>query len=407
MFPFYTTTLRRSNFACACKFFNRNLGSSSCSSYTDTDIVAPPRDAKVVICGGGVMGASVAYHLGKLGWGKDTVLIEQNRIGGGTTWHSSGLIGIFKPSLTQIKITKSSADLYKELSSKGLSTGWKQCGSLNIARTTDRMIVFRRMKAQAAFWKINCELLTPEQCKQKCPLISIDDIVGGLWIPEDGVGDPYEICMTIVNEAKAMGAKVVENCTVRKINQTNGKVTSVQTDLGDINCEYFVNCTGFWARGVGQLSEPNVKVPLHAVEHHYLHTKPIPGLDPMLPVVRDQDGYIYFRENNGRLLAGGFEPVAKPAYEDGRIPASSRERQLPEDWDHFHVLLEQLLHRVPSLRNAILDRLCNGPEAFSPDCKWIVGEAPEIRNYLVAAGMKTVGIAAAGGSGQSYGRADS
>jgi pyruvate dehydrogenase phosphatase regulatory subunit len=177
-------------------------------------------------------------------------------------------------------------------------------------------------------------------------------------------------------------------------------VSGVETDLGPIDCEYFVNCAGFWARGVGQLSEPYVKVPLHAVEHYYLHTKPIPGLDSMTPVVRDQDGYIYFRENKGRLLAGGFEPVAKPAFEDGRIPASSKERYLPEDWDHFHILLEQLLHRVPHLGSAILDRLCNGPEAFSPDCKWIVGEAPEIRNYLIAAGMKTVGISAAGGVGK-------
>ncbi|XP_018566910.1 pyruvate dehydrogenase phosphatase regulatory subunit, mitochondrial [Anoplophora glabripennis] len=379
----------------ACKFLVRNVGSNT------TTYSAPPRDAKVVVCGGGVMGASVAYHLGKLGWGNETVLVEQNRVGGGTTWHSSGLIGVFKPSLAQVKITKSSIELYKELNSKGLSTGWKQCGSLNLARTNDRMTVFRRMKAQSAFWQIDCELLTPQQCKEKCSLINTDDIVGGLWIPGDGVGDPYEICLTVVNEAKKMGVKVVENCTIKKINQANGTVSSIETDLGNINCEYFINCAGFWARGVGQLSEPNVKVPLHAVEHHYMHTKPIPGLDPMLPVVRDQDGYIYFRENNGRLLAGGFEPVAKPAYEDGKIPASMKERQLPEDWDHFHVLLEQLLHRVPSLKGAILDRLCNGPEAFSPDCKWIVGEAAEIRNYLVAAGMKTVGIAAAGGVGKA------
>ncbi|KAJ8959314.1 hypothetical protein NQ318_022000 [Aromia moschata] len=351
-------------------------------SYATAEQITPPRDARVVICGGGVMGAWVAYHLSKLGWGNETVLIEQNRVGGGTTWHSSGLIGVFKPSLTQVKLTKSSVELYKELEAKGLPTGWKQCGSLNVAKTRDRMTVFRRMKAQSVSWDIDCELLTPDQCKAKCSLLNIDDIIGGLWIPGDGV-------------------KVIENCIVKKINQCNGRITSVETDLGNINCEYFINCAGFWARGVGQLSEPYVKVPLHAVEHYYLHTKPIPGLDTMFPVVRDQDGYIYFRENNGRILAGGFEPVAKPAYEDGKIPASSKERRLPEDWDHFHVLLEQLLHRVPSLGSSVLDKLCNGPEAFSPDCKWIVGEAPEIRNYLVAAGMKTVGIAAAGGVGKA------
>ncbi|XP_065162153.1 pyruvate dehydrogenase phosphatase regulatory subunit, mitochondrial isoform X2 [Atheta coriaria] len=359
----------------------------------------PPTSARVVICGGGVMGASVAYHLAKLGWGSETVLIEQNRIGGGTTWHSSGLIGVFKPSLAQVQLTQSSIELYQELEKKGLSTGWKQNGSLNLARTRDRMTVFRRMKSQSVSWNIECDLLTPEECKEKCPLINIDDIVGGLWIPGDGVGDPYKICLSILGEAQKQGVKVIENCSLKSINQTNGVVSSVETDLGNIKCEFFVNCAGFWARGVGQLSEPFVKVPLHAVEHYYLHTKPIPGLDPETPVIRDQDGHIYIRENNGRFLAGGFEPIAKPAFEDGKIPASSKERYLPEDWDHFHVLFEQLLHRVPSLGSAVLDRLCNGPEAFSPDCKWIVGEAPEIRNYLIAAGMKTIGISAAGGVG--------
>ncbi|XP_060519985.1 pyruvate dehydrogenase phosphatase regulatory subunit, mitochondrial isoform X2 [Cylas formicarius] len=371
------------------------------SSNFNTSINASSEHAKVVICGGGVMGASVAYHLGKLGWGSETILIEQNRVGGGTTWHASGLVGVFKPTMTQVQLTKSSVALYKELEGRGLPTGWKQCGSLNVARTRDRFVVFRRMKAQSVAWKIECELLTPDQCKQKCPLLKVDDLYGGLWIPGDGVGDAYQTCLTLVNEAKNMGVKVIENSTVKKVVQTQGKVSSVETNLGSINCEYFVNCGGFWARGIGQMSEPNIKVPLHAVEHYYLHTKPIPGLDPHTPVVRDQDGHIYFRENNGRLLAGGFEPVAKPAFEDGKIPANSKERELPEDWDHFHVLLEQLLHRIPSLGTAVLDRLCNGPEAFSPDCKWIVGEAPEIRNYLIAAGMKTIGISAAGGVGKA------
>ncbi|XP_051163188.1 pyruvate dehydrogenase phosphatase regulatory subunit, mitochondrial [Leptopilina boulardi] len=361
----------------------------------------PPKDCQVVICGGGVMGAAVAYHLSLMGLGSQTVIVESSRLGGGTTWHASGLVGAFKPSLAQVKLAQDSIALYKELEKKGLPTGWKQCGSLSLARTRDRMTVFRRMKAQSVSRNIDCHLVSPEEAQKLCPLLQIDDIVGGLWIPDDGAADPYQICLTLIEEAKKNGVKVYENCKISKIYNHNGKVKGVETTRGKIECQHFINCTGFWARSVGKLSDPQVKVPLHPVEHYYLHTKPIKDLDPMTPVVRDLDGYIYFRENKGRILAGGFEPVAKPAFENGIIPENAKERYLPEDWDHFHILLEQMLHRIPSLGDAILERLCNGPEAFSPDCKWIVGEAPEIQNYYIAAGMKTVGISAAGGVGRA------
>ena len=377
-------------------------GNSKSTLVANEDVEDPlPKEAKVVICGGGVMGGAVAYHLSLMGLGPQTVIVESGRLGGGTTWHTSGLVGVFKPSLAQVKLAQDSIALYKELEDKGLSTGWKQCGSLSLARTRDRMTVFRRMKAQSISRNIECHLVSPKQVQEICPLLHIDDLVGGLWIPGDGVGDPYQICLALIGEAKKKGVKVFENCKVTKVDTQNGRIEAVETTHGAIQCEHFVNCAGFWARNVGKLSEPYVKVPLHPVEHYYLHTKPIAGLDPMTPVIRDLDGYIYFRENNGRLLAGGFEPVAKPAFEDGTIPESTDERFLPEDWDHFHILLEQMLYRIPSLGNAILERLCNGPEAFSPDCKWIVGEAPEIRNYYIAAGMKTVGISAAGGVGRA------
>ncbi|XP_066592001.1 pyruvate dehydrogenase phosphatase regulatory subunit, mitochondrial isoform X2 [Prorops nasuta] len=358
-------------------------------------------DVQVVICGGGVMGGAVAYHLSLMGFGEKTIILERGRLGGGTAWHGSGLIGAFKPSLAQVKLTQDSIALYKELEEKGLSTGWKQCGSLSLARTRDRMTSFRRMNAQSVSRNIECYLVTPKEIQDICPLLETSDLAGGLWIPGDGVGDSHKICLALVNEAKKRGVRVYENCEVRKIINSNGRVEAIETVHGKINCETFVNCAGFWARNVGKLSEPYVKVPLHPVEHYYLHTKPIAGLDTTTPVVRDLDGFFYFRENSGSLLAGGFEPIAKPAFEDGIIPETTNERILPEDWDHFHILLEQMLHRIPTLGNAILERLCNGPEAFSPDCKWIMGEAPEIRNYYIAAGMKTVGIAAAGGVGRA------
>ncbi|XP_043501503.1 pyruvate dehydrogenase phosphatase regulatory subunit, mitochondrial [Polistes fuscatus] len=378
----------------------RYTSKSTYSTITNSDD-SPPKEAQVVICGGGVMGGAVAYHLSLMGLGSETVLVESGRLGGGTTWHASGLVGAFKPSLAQVKLAQDSIALYKHLEGKGLSTGWKQCGSLSLARTRDRMTAFRRMKAQSVSRDIECYLISPEEVKQLCPLLRIDDLIGGLWIPGDGVGDPYQICLSLIKEAKSKGLRVYENCKVTKIINQDNRIEAVETTHGTIKCSHFVNCAGFWARNVGKLSEPYVKVPLHPVEHYYLHTKPVNGLDPMTPVIRDLDGYIYFRENNGRILAGGFEPVAKPAFEDGSIPESTNERFLPEDWDHFHILLEQMLHRIPSLGNVILEKLCNGPEAFSPDCKWIVGEAPEIRNYYVAAGMKTVGISAAGGVGRA------
>lgn len=243
--------------------------------------------------------------------------------------------------------------------------------------------------------------MTPEKIKELCPILETSDIIGGLYIPDDGIGNPHLVCKSLIKEAVKMGVTVVEHCSVTNIKSKDAKVKSVETTLGSIECVYFVNCAGFWARKVGELSTPQVKVPLHAVEHYYLHTKPIPDLNPMMPVIRDLDGHVYMRENNGRILAGGFELQAKPAFENSPLPSSMADRHLPSDWDHFHVLLEEILKRMPQLREVALERLSNCPEAFSPDCKWILGEASEIGNYLVAAGMKTVGIAAAGGVGRA------
>ncbi|XP_052873288.1 pyruvate dehydrogenase phosphatase regulatory subunit, mitochondrial [Anopheles cruzii] len=367
------------------------------SGFTNT----PPKDARVVICGGGMAGAAVAYQLAQRGWGPHTVLIERGRIGEGNPGHFSGLLGELKPTHSQVLLAQTSLELIRDFDAKGLPTGWKKTGSLNLARTRDRMTMFRRMKSQSVSWNVECEIVAPERCKELCPLIDISDIVGGLWIPNDGVGNPNAFCHSLVLESLDKGVTVAENCSVMRVNQKNGRVNAVETTKGTVECVYFVNCAGFWARQVGQMSEPYVKVPLHSAEHYYLHTKPIAGLGDQFPVVRDLDGHIYFRENDGCLLAGGFETMAKPAYEDGDIPMTTAERKLLPDWDHFHPLLEELLQRCPSLKDVPLDKLSNCPEAFSPDCKWIIGESPEIQNYLVAAGMKTVGMSAAGGVGRA------
>ena len=265
-----------------------------------------PSQTRVVICGGGIMGASVAYHLALLGWGKDTVLVEQDKLSGESPWCASGLAGRFEPSYSELKLAEYSIELIKELSEKGLPTGWRQVGSLNLARNFDRMISFNRMKSQGVAWGVQTEILTPEQCKDKCPLLEVKDLTGGLWIPDDGVCDPQLVCQSFIHEAKRMDVRVVEHCVVKKIRSDHGKVAEVETTAGNILCDYFVNCTGFWARAVGTLSSPAVKIPLKAVEHHYLHTKPIEGLNPNTPFVRDYDGGIYFREKAGTIMAGNI-----------------------------------------------------------------------------------------------------
>ncbi|KAJ8738008.1 hypothetical protein PYW08_000603 [Mythimna loreyi] len=379
----------------ASREFSSRLDALDHTERLEGCLSALPPKAKVVICGGGMMGAAVAYHLARRGWGENTIVIEKEKVGSGSRWHSSGLVGAFKPTLAQVRLTQSSIRLLQDLEAKGRDTGWKQCGSLLLARNRDRMTVYRRMKSQSVSWGIPCDLVTPKKCQELWPLLNVDDVLGGLWIPGDGVGDPHLLCMALMRECVESGVGVMEDCSVTAVLSKNDRVCGVETNHGAIECEYFVNCAGFWARQVGQLARPQVKVPLLPCEHYYLHTKPIENLDPMTPVIRDPDGYIYLRERDGCILAGGFEPIAKPVYEEEI--SSMAQRCVPEDWDHFHVLLQQLLKRVPSLSQAVLHKLCNGLEAFSPDCKWIVGEAPEMFNYHVAAGMKTVGISAAGG----------
>jgi len=356
-----------------------------------------PSEAKVVICGGGAQGAAIAYRLAEAGWGDGVVMLEQGELGGGTTWHATGLMGILKSSPLETKIACMSRDLYLKLEERGWYTGFKQCGSLYVASKKDRMYQYRKMLAVGEQHGIEAKLLSPAEVKHYCGLVNTGDLVGGLWVPGDGVANPWEICLALAQEAMDQGVQVVEKCKVLEVVQEGGKVAKVHTSQGTIACEYFVNSAGFWSRLVGELSSPPVAVPIHPCEHYHLHTKPVPDLPPDTPVVRDPDGHIYFRENEGRFLAGGFEPVAKPAYMDKELP--DQRAELEEDWDHFALLLNNMLHRVPTMKNSILERLSNGAEAFSPDGQWILGQSPSINNYYVAAGMRSNGIASAGGVG--------
>ncbi|KAK8751774.1 hypothetical protein OTU49_010291 [Cherax quadricarinatus] len=359
----------------------------------------PPKKAKAVVCGGGMVGTSVLYHLAMLGWSTDTVLLEQARIGEVSSWRGSGFLGSIKLIKPEMDILHSSKRLAQELAEAGHDTGWKQCGGLHLALTRDRMTHFRKMKAIAEARGTECHALTPEEVSRKCDILNTSDTVGALWVPGDGVCDPYKLTYSLLKLALEKGSHVVEECQLSRVVVHDQRVVAVETSKGMIECDFVVNTGGMWARKIGQMSEPRVKVPVHPAEHYFLYTQPLEGMNPMMPAIRDPDANIYMREFNGGFLCGGFEKWAKPSFERGDLPGRLHERDLLEDWDHFHVLLKQMLHRAPVMKNAVLGRLYNTACSFSMDHRWIVGMVPELLNYFVAAGLRSGGSSAAGGIG--------
>jgi len=354
-------------------------------------------NAEIVIVGGGIVGASVAYHLAKLGR-RDVVLLEQGRLTCGTTWHAAGLVGQMRPNRSMTRMSQYGIELYSTLEQEtGLATGWKQCGSVNVARTPERWIVFQRQAAMARSFGIEVDLLSPQEALARWPLLRIDDLQGALWFPADGKANPADLAMSLAKGARNLGVQIREGVQVSSVNKKNGFVSGVETSEGPISCEILVNCAGQWARALG--ARDGVNIPLHSAEHFYIVTEAIEGVHPMLPVMRDPDGFIYFKEEVGGLVMGGFEPVAKPWGMEG-IPDKFEFQLLPEDWDQFQPLMEAAMHRVPALETAGVKMLLNGPESFTPDGNFILGEAPEIRNYFVAAGFNSAGIANAGGAGK-------
>jgi len=352
-----------------------------------------------VICGGGVIGSSIAMHLAEKGI-KNIVLLEQGSLTCGTTWHAAGLVGRVRGSPIESYIVSTSRQLYKDLDEAGYGTGWKECGSLNLCRTHDRKISYIRGLIDAErLGVVNWKWLSPQECQEVEPMVNPEGIEGGFHIEGDGVVNPTDVTMAMAKKAKEMGVKIHEKTKISRVLTDGEKVTGVETDKGTILCDTFVNCAGQWARDLGFQCDVTVKIPLHSCEHFYVVTKAIEGMNPMMPVVRDYDGFIYIREWSGGIMAGGFEPVAKPVFHDG-IPDNWDYQLLPEDWDHFQVLLDQMLYRIPAMEKAEVRTLLNGAESFTPDGRMILGEAPELDNYYVAAGMNSVGIASAGGVGK-------
>jgi heterotetrameric sarcosine oxidase gamma subunit len=360
--------------------------------------VAPDR-AQVVVIGGGVIGTSVAYHLTKLGY-TDVLLLEQGQLSSGTTWHAAGLVGQLRASESGTRLVQYSTQLYAELEAEtGLTAGYRQCGGVTVARTEDRMIQLKRTAASAAAYNLECELLTPAQALEHYPVMQVDDLVGAIWLPNDGRANPADLTLALAKGARMRGCRVFERTRVLGIDVVDGRVTGVHTDKGDVETEIVVNCAGQWAKQVGAMA--GVNVPLHSAEHFYVVTETIAGVHPDMPILRDPDGYTYFKEEVGGLVIGGFEPEAKPWVSPDAIPYPFEFQLLEEDWDHFQILMDNALLRIPVLEETGLKKLYNGPESFTPDNQFVLGEAPECANYFVAAGFNSVGIASAGGAGRA------
>ncbi|MEO8806303.1 MAG: FAD-dependent oxidoreductase [Burkholderiaceae bacterium] len=359
--------------------------------------MALPTQARIVIVGGGIAGCSTAYHLSLMGE-RDVLLLEQGKLTCGTTWHAAGLVGQMRPNRNMTQMSRYGIELYAKLEAEtGLATGWKQCGSVNVAATPERMQVLRKQASLARSFGVEVEVIDAQRAGDLYPLLRTDDLHGGLWIPGDGKANPADLTMSLAKGARNRGVKIVEDIEVIGVLTQNGAVTGVRTTQGDVRCEVLVNCAGQWARQFGRLA--GVNVPLYSAEHFYIVTDRIEGVHPMLPVMRDPDGCIYYKEEVGGLVMGGFEPQAKPWKVDP-IPSTFQFQLLGEDWDQFEVLMNNAIHRTPCLETAKVKMLLNGPESFTPDGNFILGEAPELRKYFVAAGFNSAGIANSGGAGR-------
>ncbi|MEP6876304.1 MAG: FAD-dependent oxidoreductase, partial [Burkholderiales bacterium] len=356
-----------------------------------------PAQARIVIVGGGIAGCSTAYHLSMMGE-RDVLLLEQGKLTCGTTWHAAGLVGQMRPNRNMTQMSQYGIELYSTLEAEtGLATGWKQCGSVNVAGSRERMQTLLKQAALARSFGVEVEVIDARRAGELYPLLRTDDLHGGLWIPGDGKANPADLTMSLAKGARNRGVKIVEDIEVIGVLTDKGRVTGVRTTQGDVPCEILVNCAGQWARQFGRLA--GVNVPLYSAEHFYIVTARIEGVHPMLPVMRDPDGFIYCKEEVGGLVMGGFEPQAKPWAMDP-IPSTFQFQLLGEDWDQFEPLMLNAIHRTPCLETAKVKMLLNGPESFTPDGNFILGEAPELRNYFVAAGFNSAGIANSGGAGR-------
>jgi 4-methylaminobutanoate oxidase (formaldehyde-forming) len=357
-----------------------------------------PSHAQTVVIGGGIMGCSVAFHLAGLGRA-DVVLLERAKLTSGSTHHAAGLVGQLRGNANVTQLLKYSVELYDSLEAvTGQASGWKMNGGLRLACNAERMTEIERQATTAHSFGLQMHLLTPKEAQGLWPLMDIADVVGAAYLPTDGQVNPSDITQALTKGARARGVRIVEDCPVTAIKVENGRVAAVATPSGEVVCETVVNCAGQWAREVGALA--GVMVPVTSVQHQYLITEPIDGVARDLPTLRDPDRLIYFKEEVGGLVMGGYERDPIP-WAVGGIPDGFHFTLLRADWDHFEPLMASALERVPALQSAGVKDLINGPEAFTPDGNFILGEAPEVKGFYVGCGFNAFGIAAAGGAGRA------
>lgn len=364
-----------------------------------------PQKARAVIIGGGVSGCSVAYHLAKAGW-RDIVLLERKRLTSGTTWHAAGLIGQLRGSANMTRLAKYSADLYVRLAQEtGVETGMRQVGSISVALTKERHEELLRQATVARIFDVAVHEISPAEVKAMYPHLNTDGVVGAVHLPLDGQCDPANIAMALAKGARMQGATIAENVKVTGVTEAaeNGRrrVTGVSWQRGEaqghIAADVVINCGGMWGRDLAASS--GVTLPLHACEHFYLVTEGIDGLGH-LPVLRVPDECAYYKSDAGKMMVGAFEPKAKP-WGMGGIREDFEFDTLPEDWDHFAPILEMATNRMPLFETAGIHTFFNGPESFTPDDRYYLGEAPELGGYWIAAGYNSVGIASSGGAGMA------
>lgn len=357
-----------------------------------------PSHASVVVIGGGIMGCSTLYHLAKMGV-SDAILLERNQLTSGTTWHSAAQVRALRHTQNLTQMIQYSVDLYAQLEHETeQSVGWIQEGSLSIATTPDRLTHIKRQEALAHAFGIEAYSVSADEAKERWPLVNTDDVLGAVWSPADGRVSPSDVCAALVKASKNAGAKIFENTGVTGILTKNGKITGVETSKGTIACDAIALCAGLWSREVAAMA--GAEVPLLACEHFYLLTKPIEGIVGNMPTLSDHDNHLYIRDDSGGLLVGCFEPMGKPIA-PGVLDDTFAFGLLNEDWDHFEPMMENALHRLPALETAEIKMLLNGPESFTPDGAFMLGETTETKGLYLGCGMNSVGIASGGGAGMN------